>query len=405
MSVERMTKWIFLSVAVILNFFLIIVEYVWLSKYSIMIGEWECNLGWATFFAQLLYNILSFRIVGPTELGALLFFGRPIRDVDSGLRFVPFLVCRLARNTKNAIEIELPARPELIYRAERGKEEVVPENLLKLGFRPPIRVQFGWPGIKLETEDLGGKIKDPKTKEEEREKAIKTKELYDALNKLIIGEIFEGDPLNVRMTVETPLVVRLKISSLVNFLEVFGSIENAEDHIQDIAVAMLNREFSKITPAVAQHHLGTFSNLIKDDVIERIRSDKGSDCGVNIMTVLLRPFVYSHEFNAAIQEPAEERAKKQATVTAAEAQKRKDILEGEGQGAKEKAIIDGRTKGLTNMAKELGVLPLAVLSAETARAITANPGQKTIIAGTAGFNDLMAVGAALGEVFRKEDKK
>ncbi|MEK7555401.1 MAG: SPFH domain-containing protein [Patescibacteria group bacterium] len=392
-------KWV-VSISIVL----FVIEYSWLSNYSITINLFGIQLKWnwglATFLAQLFYVLISFRTVGPTELGAILFFGKPIRDVGSGLKFVPFLVCQLVKNTRNIIEIELPARPELIFRAKLGEEEVVPKDLLALGYKPPIRVQFGWPGIKLSTKDLDAKINDPK--------AEKTKKLYDTLNELIANEEIKDDPLNIRMTAETPLVVRLRIRSLSEFLRIFGSIEKAIDQIQDIAVAMLNREFSKITPAVAQHNLGTFSELIKDEIverIERIESDKKSDRGIDIVTVLLRPFIYSHKLNEALQEPAKERAKKQATITVAEAQKRKDTLEGEGKGAKEKAILDGRTDGFKRMANELGVSGAAVLGAETARAITENPGQKTIVAGSAGFSDLVAVASAVGEVFKKEEKK
>jgi len=120
--------------------------------------------------------------------------------------------------------------------------------------------------------------------------------------------------------------------------------------------------------------------------------------------VLLRPFIYSHDLNVDLLKRAQAQAKKQATITDAEAQKQKDVLEGEGQGEKEKAIIDGRTKGFAYMVKELGVSPLVVLNAETARNITNNPGQKTIVAGSGGFADLLSVAAALGDTLKKEVK-
>lgn len=365
------------------------------------------NWGWATLFALISYTLLSLRIVGPKELGAILFLGKPIRDVSSGLRFVPFLVCQLVKNTRNIIEIELPTRPELIFRAKRNEEEVVPKDLLALGYKPPVRVQFGWPGIELSTKYLEAKIKDTGIEKGERDKTERTKKLYDTLNELITNEKIKDDPLNIRMTAETPLVVRLRIRSLSEFLGIFGSLEKANDQIQDIAVAMLNREFSKITPAVAQHNLGTFSELIRDEIIERIEkmeSDKKSDRSMDIVTVLLRPFVYSHELNEALQKPAQERAKKQSTITAAQAQKQKDALEGKGKGAAEKAVLDGRTKGLQEMAKNLGVKPELVLSAETARAITQNPGQKTVIVGTKGFSDLIGIATGIGKTLKETEE-
>ena len=392
---------------IIANLVLVVVEYVWFSRYSTpifeeLLGEYgELNLGWAVFFSQLLYNILSFKIVGPTELGNVLFFGKPLYDVESGLNFVPFLVYKLVRGTRNIIEIELPARPELIFRSEIGKEEVVPKDLLNRGYKPPIRVQFGAPDIKLSTKDLDNQINDPGTGKDELKKLKEIKTLYNVLNGFIEEEKIKEDPLNVRMTAETPLVVRLRIKKLGEFLKTFGSLEKVIDQIQDIAVAMLNREFSKITPAVAQAHLGTFSELIKEEIVERIVGDK-SDGGIKIVTVLLRPFVYSHDLNKDLLRHAQARANKRATIIDAEAQKEKDTLRGQGEGAGEKAILDGRTEGILNMVEKLRVSPELIINTETARKITENPGQKTVIAGSEGFNNLMAIGSAFGETFRGE---
>ena len=49
------------------------------------------------------------------------------------------------------------------------------------------------------------------------------------------------------------------------------------------------------------------------------------------------------------------------------------------------------------MSAELNISGNAVLAAETARGVTNNPGQKTIIAGSGGFKDLAVIGAVLGE--------
>ena len=380
---------------------------IWLSGYSnsttFLGAEWKWNWGLAAFLAQLFYVVVSFRIVGPTELGAMLFFGKPLYNVKSGLNLVPFLVCRLVKNTRNIIEIELPTRPELIFRSELEKEEVVPKDLLDNGYKPPIRVQFGAPGIELSTKELESQLNDPNIMEDERKRLERIKKLYETLNRFIANENIQNDPLNVRMTAETPLTVRLKIKSLVRFLITFDSLEKAKGQIQDIAVAMLNREFSKITPAVAQAHLGTFSELIKEEIAERIESNKG-DGGIEIVTVLLRPFGYSHKLNASLQSFAEARAKKRATVIDAEAQKEKDTLEGEGKGAAEKAIIDGRTEGFKGMMEKLGVSAQEVLGAEIAREFAVNPGQKTVIVGQKGFADVLGIAAAIGETFKEGGK-
>ena len=118
--------------------------------------------------------------------------------------------------------------------------------------------------------------------------------------------------------------------------------------------------------------------------------------------MLLRPFVYSHDLNKDLLRHAQARANKRATIIDAEAQKEKDTLRGQGEGAGEKAILDGRTEGILNMVEKLRVSPELIINTETARKITENPGQKTVIAGSEGFNNLMAIGSAFGETFRGE---
>src|SRR3989344_8486039 len=171
---------------------LFLVDYLLLSRYSISVTsldiEWKWNWGLAAFLFQLFYLLISFRIVGPTELGAILFFGKPVKEVSSGLNFVPFLVCRLVKNTRNIIEIELPTRPELIFRSELEKEEVVPKDLLDHGYKPPIRVQFGAPGIKLSTKELESQLNDSNINENERKRLDRIKNLYETLNSLITNE-------------------------------------------------------------------------------------------------------------------------------------------------------------------------------------------------------------------------
>ena len=81
------------------------------------------------------------------------------------------------------------------------------------------------------------------------------------------------------------------------------------------------------------------------------------------------------------------------------------LPEGRGDGKGEKARLGGRTAGSKKMAKDLGVDPSVVIGAETARAITENPGQKTIITGAPGFRELMGAAAALGGAAQSSGRK
>ena len=79
--------------------------------------------------------------------------------------------------------------------------------------------------------------------------------------------------------------------------------------------------------------------------------------------------------------------------------------EGEGDAAAELARLKARTEGLSGMKDGLGIPAEVVVGSETARAITNNPGQKTLIVGTQGITDLIGVAAAVGEGIASDSKK
>lgn len=358
------------------------IEHLWLSKYSISTiffgAELKWNWGLAAFLAQLFYALISFCTVGPTELGVILFFGNPLREVSSGLVFVPFGICQLKTETRLTIQDELPADPQYIFRKE-DVESVPP------GFFPPIRIPFGFPRSE---EDLRNIIIT------HFESTGDTKK-----HKLdIIPPV--DDPLNVRVTAEVVPIIRWKISDYVQFLITIGSREEARRQIEDCAIGSLTREFAKITPAVALANLGIYSFNLGEEIKKRI-----DGWGIELKSAQVKIINFHRELNAAIGGVSKAKLEAKAVVLAAEAIKEKERLFGEGKGAAEKAILGGRTDGFKRMADELKISGAAVLGAETARAITENPGQKTIVAGSAGFSELVAVASAVGEVFRKEEKK
>lgn len=320
------------------------------------VDGWDPGL---VFMLLVAFHFLaSWRIVSTKELGAVLFFNKPLYPVEHGLRFVLWLVCSLSKETRLTIEDEIPADPEKIYRGKRDEPEVVPENLLKEGFRPPIRVTF----------------------------------LAVAKEKKVTGEGEEtvDDPLEERITAETPIIVRWRIVDYIRFLTTIGGRDEAARQMQDMAVAVLADIFPKLTVADAIRTKGDVDKTLNTQLATTTES-----WGIKIENAVVKSINLSHELNLELQKIAEARAKK-----------RRDKLEGEGAGAKEQATLAGRTAGLKKMQDDLGISSHAVLAAETARAITSNPGQKTVIVGAAGFQELLGVVAAAGETLKtvKDEK-
>lgn len=339
---------IFWVVTILVCVVLFAIEFLFLSHYENEILGSKWNWGLSTFLAQILYILFSFKTIGPTELGARLFFGKPIDKLFSGLVFIPFGICELKTETRLTTEDELPANPQHIFRKE--DKEPVPAGMF-----PPIRIPFGNPAV---GSDL-------------------------------------SDPLNVRVTAEVVPMVRWKIVDYIIFLTTIGSKDEAKRQMQDSAVAMLTNEFAKITPAKALADLATYNETLRKEIQRRVNS-----WGIELVNAQVKAINLHHDLNVAIASIPEETAKARAKVITAEGEKQKLTLEGEGRGAAEQAELGGRTNGFKEMADKLSVPSAAVIGAETARAITSNPGQKTVVVGAGGLKELVGVATAVSETLK-----
>jgi len=148
-------------------------------------NDWpnKINLLKATFYAEILYSMLSFRRVKPKELAAVLFFDKPIAEVGPGLHFVPFLVCSLAIETRLTQQLQFPADPEDVDKSGN--------DIIEHGKVAPIRVTHSGS--------------------------------TDA----------NIDPLERRMTTEVSALCRYRISDYLTFLKTIGSIEEMRRQIRD----------------------------------------------------------------------------------------------------------------------------------------------------------------------------
>jgi len=336
-KIKRRSDW-FWGITGLVYLILFTVEYALSSKEILNTG---INLGRAMFLLHVLYTVGSFRIIGPTEQGVRLLFGKPINSIPSGIKFIPFGICELVKLPCLLIKNEFPGNPEEIYRGD---------GEMPKGKFPPIRIPFGHP-----THDT---------------------ELL----------VLDRDPLNQRLIEEVVPLVWWQIKDAVTFLVTIGSVEEAERQLEDLSVATLSREFGKVTPAKVIEDYKFYNEILGNDLVEATQA-----WGVVIRDAKAKVINFSHDLNGAIQEIAEETAKGKALTIKAEGLKRQKILLGEGEGTAEKAVLKGRTQGIKNMTNSLKIPAEMVIGAETARAITNNPGQKTIITGLSGFREIMAI--------------
>lgn len=301
-------------------------------------NQW--NLGWAILSIEFLHFGLSFRTVGPTSLGAVLVFGRPIYQVKSGLVYVPFIVCQLAKEDRTVITIQFPAEPEKVDKSGDDTKPVSP------GFVKPIRVTTG------------------------------SRDMISDAFKARINENpkFFNHPLNEMMTLEPSVVVRFQIRNddFISFLTNIGSIKKAISAMRDTVDSVLNIEFPKRTPAliimdkeIINKELKTMIEILvgeKEDPKDPDSFNPEESWGLNIINAQLPDVDLSKKINQSLRDIVDSQLKKTASITEAEGKKRARVLEGEGENKFETekgagvakarlAFLEAEATGLEKVAK------------------------------------------------------
>ena len=159
------------------------------------------------------YFLLSFNTVRETEIAILIILGKPLCKVKSGLCVVPLGICWLDRYSKQSREVDWPANRKDIWRGEGD----IPDGKV-----PPFRVVTG-----------------DKNKEEERQT--------------------DPESLDVRMVLEPSGQVLYSIEEndeeeegkegVIQFLEVVGSFEKADQRMIETILATVKEEYGIRTPA------------------------------------------------------------------------------------------------------------------------------------------------------------
>lgn len=302
------------------------------------------------FLLQLVYILSSFTKVPESKKGAIILFGKPIYNVSSGLVFVPPFITELLIVQEPAIQHELPAEPQFIWRGEG----TLPPDLAEKGYREPLRAVFK----RSDSHDRG--------------------------------------PLEEQLTTEYKVVSTWHISDFCRFIGKVGSIDEGRKRIEDVEIAFCSDRLAKSTLLQSLSSLEEISNELRAEVEELVK-----DWGVKIESVQLKQIPLSHGLNAAIEtasieagrargKVAEAKGIRDSKVLVAEGTRKATELEGEGEGAAEKARLIGTTDGMVHMQSELKVQSDQVLAAHVARAVASHDGQ-TFVFGADGFGQLFTL--------------
>lgn len=259
-----------------------------LTKLNQAILGSSLNIGWTLIALATTYLILSLKILNPQEIGAVGLLGRLIADVNSGLVFVPWLLCQLYRLPKPVIQMQIPEEPENVDKS--GDDN----KTLAEGMVRPIRAPLA-----------GG-----------------------------TAEEIKKDPLKARITTEPSAVVRFRIVAPCQFLSQIHTVEAAKKQIRDTIEAAIKEIFGKKTAADVIAQWAEINGMIKERVEQLVEENKatGPAWGVEVYTVQLVDNDLGKTVNSAIRDIAAKAYAAQAVVITSEGKRQETINLAQGEG-------------------------------------------------------------------------
>ncbi|OHB15899.1 MAG: hypothetical protein A2566_01635 [Candidatus Zambryskibacteria bacterium RIFOXYD1_FULL_40_13] len=251
------------------------------------------------------------------QKGALLFLGYPYANVGPGPVLAPLGLIKLKTVEGRIVQAELPAEPDKIWRGTKDDKYAPPP--VGSDMKPPIRILFGPADENL-----------PK-----------------------------DDPYNSRIVAEVPIFVSFEISDPCRWLQKMGTVERTLKNLEDVAIALFNREFTVKSPAAVNRDLGTHNAALL-----KVFADNVVDWGIRISVAEIKPIIFSHTLNESVTKAHAATQEASATKTAADAKKYELTAHGVGEAKAKKALLlaeaDGLLAQLTKQAEGTEVIRLVM---------------------------------------------
>jgi regulator of protease activity HflC (stomatin/prohibitin superfamily) len=292
----------------------IIIAFVLYSGVLIAVKDWRIAL-----VAIAIHVYLSIVSINERQLGAMFFWGKPIKDsrsktgfkdLDSGpyFAFWPFFYIRTA--TKNVVQIEIGVLEE----GEKEKAKKLEDSVSVYLLEDPLRVNWG----NINTAN-------PPANKKEREMFKK------------------GDPYADNMVTDTRVTVRFCIQSLTKLILKAGSLDEGIELIQKVATSTLVSHAGKSFVGRAIRNMDALDNKLKKAVEEFVVDPNSSayssspekSWGIDVEKTQVTRLGTSKRVNQAI-------ADKDKVIFLAQGEKTRLIEEGIGtaEATKQKAYAE-----------------------------------------------------------------
>lgn len=308
------------------------------------LGGWDIDLGWLLVSALGIYTVASLRSVNKDEIGGLIFFGKPLKQIGPGLHFAPLGLLRIETVPSTAIDIRIPGPQDKAY---RGEDPPPP------GMFVPVRITF--------------------KKNDGSE-----------------------DPLNQRITAELYIFVRAKIKNVMKFWPNIGTVDEFRKEIADTVISAATAILNQKTAAEALLSFEEISKVITTAIEGLIgeNSDDPNGWGIDILSARVETMGFNHSLNKAISGLPEAALTAQAVKETAGGEKQRLTLEGEGRAAAEKSLLEAQAEGLAKKASSLEMKGRELLALQTLMDAL-KEGKQVVISGPDGLSNLLKMSQAV----------
>jgi regulator of protease activity HflC (stomatin/prohibitin superfamily) len=331
----------------------------WLFGAGVHVGNFTVPYWLLTILAFLPYWLSGINFIQTEEFGGLTVFETPAKELEHGFAYAPPWLTELARFPRAVQQDQFPGEPEQISNLPDEEADRLGSKLLE-----PIRITTGGP------------------------------ERGDGADE------FKDDLLNERLTLEPTIVIQWQVE-MKGFFQFYTNVpgkgwkqkyRNVLQRMRDTGERELNNVMSDHSAAWAIKNKKMLTALVAEAITKAVESWGIIICEVDVLNL-----VPSKSVNEALNTIPEAKARAEATVISATAEKNRltVVSEGEAQATINKAEAEG--EGKRREAEKLNMEPSALIALEFAEKL----GDKTILLGTGAFVEALSLGGKIMEGGKK----
>lgn len=335
----------------------------WVPSISFAGTSAAVNPQWFLYLLPITYLIAGFRKVDTDEVAGADFFGKPVHQFDSGLKWVPWGLFGFNKEPTTYVEAEFPGDADLI----QWSDEKTP---LEPGRVRPIYLTTGEKPAKPGEERLPTDMQMNIGVAEYVQFQLVKSRFFDL--EVNIGDIDERKRGEIQTTITGGADPTAKMLEAVR-------------QMRDTSSAFLLVVLGQISLNEIRQHLALINQLLK-----LMLQAKVMDWGLEVVDGKITKLNGGHEFSKRIQDRADAIADRDAAITRAQGEKQKRILEGEGAAAAELASLKAKADGFEALAEKTKTKAGAqAMNAEVVREL-AQAGN-IVVVGPQGISDMFGL--------------